>query len=143
MYVVSCINEAIEDESRWPLIEEHVTIGMHILKFQGYIIFINGTFINIHKSWNNDIHKSWFNRHKKIYYMNNMVVLNYHKLFTLLVPSMTWTSCVNQIYTKIGIEFFYIEMSILNIYWMTLVIWVKTCLWCDGLRSVNLPLVVT
>jgi hypothetical protein len=99
------------------------------LKFQDYIRFINGTFINIHKSWNNDIHKSWFNKHKKIYYMNNMVVLNYHKLFTLLIPSMTWTSCVSQIYTKIGIEFFYIEMSIVNIYWMTQVIWVKNV--CD------------
>jgi hypothetical protein len=30
-----------------------------------------------------------------------------------------WTSCVSQISTKIGIEFFYIEMSIVNIYWMT------------------------
>jgi hypothetical protein len=44
--IASCINEAKCDEIQWPTTKEHVT---QISKFQGYIGFINGTFIEIRK----------------------------------------------------------------------------------------------
>jgi hypothetical protein len=51
------------------------------LEFQGCIGLINGTFIKIHKPWNDGAHKVWFNGRKKIYSMNNTVVVDHRGLF--------------------------------------------------------------
>jgi hypothetical protein len=82
-FIASGIKEIIGDEIKWHTIEEWITIGTHP-KVTSCIKFINGTFIEIYKPWNNDIHGSWFNEHKKMYYMNNMVVFNHHGLFIYL-----------------------------------------------------------
>jgi hypothetical protein len=57
---------------------------MNLLEFQGYIGLIDGTLIKIRKPWNDGAHKVWFNGHKKIYSMNNSVVLNHQGLFIYL-----------------------------------------------------------
>jgi hypothetical protein len=48
-FIASCMNETKCDEIQWFTTKEHVTSGTHISKFQGYIGFINGTFIEIPK----------------------------------------------------------------------------------------------
>jgi hypothetical protein len=58
---------------------------LNILKMEKKNIwFINGTFIKIRKCWNNEVHKTWYNWHKKIYYMNNIVIVGHHGLFIYL-----------------------------------------------------------
>jgi hypothetical protein len=37
------------------MVKEQATLNMHIMKFHGYIVFINLTFIEIHKPQNNDV----------------------------------------------------------------------------------------
>jgi hypothetical protein len=41
------LKEAISNER--PMVKEQATLSMHIMKFHGYIGFINLTFIDIHK----------------------------------------------------------------------------------------------
>jgi hypothetical protein len=61
----------------------------------------------------------------------------------ILAPFMMWASCSNQTCTKTCISFLYIFTSILNFYWGTQAIWVKSCLLCDSLGGMNLPLNIT
>jgi hypothetical protein len=61
-----------------------MTIGMQIPRFQGCIGFIDGTPIKIQKPWNNVAQGWWFNGQKKMYFMNNMVVVDHHGLFIYL-----------------------------------------------------------
>jgi hypothetical protein len=84
MFIASCINFTIVDEIRWPTIEEQQVLGTQLSQFQGYIGFINGTFIKIHRPWNNPTHQSWFNGWKKIYCLNNLMVLDHQGLFIYL-----------------------------------------------------------
>jgi hypothetical protein len=67
IFIASCINEAIGDKIKWPIIEEWITLGLCIyFEFQGYSIrYFNGTFIEIKKLRNNDAQNTWFNEHKK------------------------------------------------------------------------------
>jgi hypothetical protein len=77
-------------------------------------------------SLGNNAHKSWFNKLKKMYYMNNIVVLDHCGLFIYLnnkyLGSFHDASYMNQTYTKINISYLYIGMDVLNIYWGTQVI---------------------
>jgi hypothetical protein len=75
IFITFCINEALSNEIRWPMVEERAQLGSQI---------IDGIFIEIRKSWNNEAHKTWFNRHKKMYYMNNMIILDHCGLFIYL-----------------------------------------------------------
>lgn len=63
---------------------EWATLGIHIPKFQGYIKFINGTSIKIHKPYNNETERLWFNKHNNMYCMNNTMVVDHHVLFIYL-----------------------------------------------------------
>jgi hypothetical protein len=78
IFIASCINEALSNEIWWPTIKERAQFGSQILGF------IDGTFIEIQKPWNNEAHKIWFNRHKKMYCMNNMIFLDHYGLFIYL-----------------------------------------------------------
>lgn len=42
---------------------------------------IAGTIVKIQKPWNNFNHTKWFNGHKKMHYMNDMVVVSHIALF--------------------------------------------------------------
>ncbi len=45
---------------------------------------IIGILIDIRKPWNNPIYRSWFNGWKKMYCMNNTMVIDHHGLFIYL-----------------------------------------------------------
>jgi hypothetical protein len=43
--------------------------------------------VEIQKPWKNTEHRTWFNGHKKIYAMNNIVILDHHELFIYIDSS--------------------------------------------------------
>jgi hypothetical protein len=59
--------------------KEKVTLGAHLKEIPRCIGFIGGILIQIYK-WN-EAHYTWFNGWKKIYAMNNIIILNHHGLF--------------------------------------------------------------
>jgi len=81
IFIASCIDDVIGNEIWWPTTHEQVVLGTNLAKFQCYIGFIDGTFIKIHKPWNDGAHKFWFNGQKKIYSMNNTMVVDHQGLF--------------------------------------------------------------
>jgi len=52
-------------------------LGTTIPKFHGCIKLIDGTLIKIQKPWNDREHKIWFNGRKKIYLMDNIMVVDH------------------------------------------------------------------
>jgi hypothetical protein len=49
IFIAYCINDAIGNEIQWPITQEQVVFGTNLAKFQGFIGFIDGTFIKIRK----------------------------------------------------------------------------------------------
>ncbi len=49
IFIASCINEALNNEIQWPIVEERAQLGSQIPEFQGYIKFIDGTLIETQK----------------------------------------------------------------------------------------------
>jgi hypothetical protein len=77
IFIASCINHAYAHEILWPIIQKKHMLGTTILEFQGYIGLIDGTLIKIHKPWNNHEHNISFNGCKKIFLMNNTMVVDH------------------------------------------------------------------
>ena len=48
---------------------------------------IDGTLVKIHRPWKNQDHGKWFNGCKKIYCMNNIVIVDHHGLFIYIDSS--------------------------------------------------------
>ncbi len=109
-------------------------------QFEGCIGFIDGTFVKIRMPWNNPTHWSWFNGWKKMYCMNNTMVVNHHGLFIYLDLGylglfhdmnilwqldihMNW--CQHFVHTNA-----YFEYLLGNLKYMA-----KICLWCDALEG--------
>ena len=55
--------------------------------FLGCIGFIDSTLVKIRRPWKNPEHGKWFNGRKKMYCMNNVVIVNHHGLFIYVDPS--------------------------------------------------------
>jgi hypothetical protein len=51
--------------------------------------------------------------------------------------TMTLVSFTNQTFINHDVGSLSTQMNILSTYWVTLVTWVKTCLWCAALGDVN------
>ena len=49
--------------------------------FPRCIGIIDGTLVKIRKPWKNPDHGKWFNGRKKMYFMNNVVIVDHHGLF--------------------------------------------------------------
>ena len=49
--------------------------------FPGCIGIIDGTLVKICRPWKNPDHGKWFNERKKMYCMNNVVIVDHHGLF--------------------------------------------------------------
>jgi hypothetical protein len=81
IFITPCINHALGDEIQWPTPEERLSLGVHLREILGNIGFIDGTLIEIRKPWYNETHGTWFNGQKKMYAMNNIVILDHHGLF--------------------------------------------------------------
>jgi hypothetical protein len=81
LFIVSCINHVLSDEIQWFTPKERVRLGTHLRELPRCIGFIDGTLIKICKPWQSEAHHTWFNEQKKIYAMNNMVILDHQGLF--------------------------------------------------------------
>jgi hypothetical protein len=80
IFIASCINHALANEIRWPSSFERVALGNQLHELPWCLGFIDETLVEIQKPWNPK-HRTWFNGHKKIYAMNNTVILDHHGLF--------------------------------------------------------------
>jgi hypothetical protein len=54
----------------------HWLLEFEIENFLGCIKFIDKTLAKIHKPWNNVAHQTWFNNKKKLYLMNNKIIVD-------------------------------------------------------------------
>jgi hypothetical protein len=68
--ISSCINSTLVDVIHWPTIYEKTTLRSYLQELPICIGFIDGTLIEIRKTWQDLGHKTWFNGRKKIYAMN-------------------------------------------------------------------------
>jgi len=81
IFVSSCINVALADEIRWPDPRERLVSGQRNLRFRGCIGLIDGTLIKIRRPHSDPLHGRWFNGRKKMYCVNNTVVVDHDGLF--------------------------------------------------------------
>jgi hypothetical protein len=81
IFVASCINHSLEDEIRWPSAAERDRLGAMIPEFPRCIGFIDGTLCKIRRPHNDDLATVWFNGRKKIYAVNNTVIIDHDGLF--------------------------------------------------------------
>ncbi len=74
--IASSINEAIRDEIQWSIAQEIIgnTINQNTLVLWLHW-FHYDMFIKIWKPWQNATLKTWFSGHKKVYSMNNTLVI--------------------------------------------------------------------
>lgn len=56
-------------------------LGQRLPQFEGCIGYIDGTLVEIRRPWQNENHARWFNGRKKMYSMNNIVVIDHDGLF--------------------------------------------------------------
>jgi hypothetical protein len=134
LFITSCINHALLEEIQWPALEKRIRLRTNLPKLQGCIGFINGSLIKIRKPWQNKAHHTWFNGRKKIYVMNNVVILDYRGLFIYIdggyPSSFHDVSILRHLNVYKDWRTSPIEMSTLNIYWEMWAIWVKRCSLC-------------
>ena len=76
-----CINEALHDEIKWPSVDERVEAASHVHAFSGCIGIIDGTLVIIRRPWRDENHDRYFNARKKLYYINNLDVVDHFGLF--------------------------------------------------------------
>lgn len=76
-FVYFCICKSLANESRWPNIAEKRMLGWKAPQFQG---FIDGTLIKIMRPKIED-HRVFFNGRKKMYSLNNTVIVDHNGLF--------------------------------------------------------------
>lgn len=81
LFISSCFNKAIIDEILWLTVKERVILVRGIQDFPSCIAFINGTLEQICKLWNNVMYWTWFNGRKKIYLMDNIILVDNQDLF--------------------------------------------------------------
>ncbi len=87
IFIASCINHALVDEIHWPSSFERVALGSQLRELLGCLGFINGTLVKIQEPWKDTKHWTWCNGHKKIYVMNNTMILDHHGLFIYIDSS--------------------------------------------------------
>ena len=81
VFIASCINWTLRDEIKWPNATKRQALASMVLSFLGCIGIIDGTLIKIYRPWKNRDHAKWFNGRKKMYCMNNIVIVDHHDLF--------------------------------------------------------------
>ena len=68
--------------------QERQALASMIPSFLGCIGIIDGTLVKIYcRPWKNPEHGKWFNGHKKMYCMNNDVIVDHHGLFIYIDPT--------------------------------------------------------
>ena len=71
----------------WPNILERLALASMIPFFPSCIGIINDTLIKICGPWKNSEYRKWFNGRKKMYCMNNIVIVDDHGFFIYVDPS--------------------------------------------------------
>lgn len=84
IFVSSCLNEAIANEIRWPTAHERRIAGERLSEFPGCIGYIDGTLVKIRRPHRDPQHGKWFNGRKKMYCVNNTVVVDHDGLFVYI-----------------------------------------------------------
>jgi hypothetical protein len=87
IFITSCINHALVDEIHWPSYFERVVVGNQLCGLLGCLGVIYGTLVEIQKPWKDLEYQTRFNDNKKIYAMNNTVILDHHGLFIYIDSS--------------------------------------------------------
>ena len=81
VFIASCVSWALRDEIRWPNVMVRQALASMVPGFSGCIGIIDGTLVKIRRPWKNPDHGKWFNGRKKMYCMNNVVIVDHHGLF--------------------------------------------------------------
>jgi hypothetical protein len=81
LFVGSCVNAAMTNEIRWPTAAERQSAATRIPQFAGCIGYVDGTLCKIRRPYKDPQHSRWFNGRKKIYSVNNTVVVDHDGLF--------------------------------------------------------------
>lgn len=79
-FIASCVVEAISNEIRWPDAAERETLATQVPQFEGCIGFIDGTLLKIRRPTISE-HRVFFNGRKKMYSLNNTVIVDHNGLF--------------------------------------------------------------
>ena len=87
IFIASSINWALRDKIRWPNVLERQALASMIPTFPSCIGIIDGTLVKIRRPLKNPKHGKWFNGRKKIYCMNNVIIVDHHGLFIYVDPS--------------------------------------------------------
>ena len=87
IFIATSINWALRDEIKWPDELERQALASTIPALPGCIGFIDGTLVKIRRPWKNPEHGKWFNGRKKMYCMNNVVIVDHHGLFIYVDPT--------------------------------------------------------
>jgi hypothetical protein len=96
---ISCINKAIADEILSLTVKERVILVRGIQDFPSCIGFMNGTLEQICELWNNVMHRTWFIGRKKIYSMNNIILVDNQDLFIYIDTRPRVIPCCKHIVT--------------------------------------------
>ena len=86
VFVGSCINAAIGDKIRWPTVAERRISGTRLDEFLGSIGYIDGTLVKIRRPFQDPEHNRWFHGCKKMYSVNNTVIVDHDGLFIFVDP---------------------------------------------------------
>ena len=81
LFVASCIGVACTHEIKWPSAQQRLDLARTVPQLPGCIGFIDGTLCQIRRPFNNPLHGNWFNGRKKMYCLNNTVVVDHNGLF--------------------------------------------------------------
>ena len=91
VFIATSINWALRDEIKWLDELEREALASMISTFPDCIGFIDGTLVKIRRPWKNPEHGKWFNGHKKMYCINNVVVVDHHGFFIYVDCSYPWS----------------------------------------------------
>ena len=80
MFVASYINEVFQHEIECPNSYEREKLGQQHPTFEGHIGFIDDILVKIHRPYKDSNHSRFFNN-KKIFSINNKMVVDHNSLF--------------------------------------------------------------
>lgn len=81
---------AILDEIKWPTPDQRRELSTRITQFLGCIGMIDGTLVKIRRPFVDTQHARWFNDRKKMYVMNNTIMVDHNGLFIHVDLGIPW-----------------------------------------------------
>ena len=81
IFIVNSIYWVLWNDIKWPNLAKKQALASMVPNFLGCIEIIDGTLVKIRRPWKNPEYRKWFNSKKKMYCMNNVVIVYHHGLF--------------------------------------------------------------